>query len=320
MLAFTQTEKNQSPALQTLPSPTLGEGEVIIQIKAAALNHRDVFISKGMYATIKYPVVFGSDAAGLVEGREVILNPGLFWGENPGFSGPDFQILGMPRAGTFAEYTALPAQYVHDKPTHLSWIEAAALPLAGVTAYRALFTRAGLKTGERVLITGIGGGVALFALQFATAIGAEVWASSGSDEKIAKAIKLGAAGGVNYRQTDWYKNPALNPGFDVVIDGAGGESFGYLLRLAKPGGRIASYGGTLGVVPNFSPQILFWKQLQILGSTMGSEQDFAEMLALVNQHQIRPVVDSVFALKDADKAFQRMEAGEQFGKICLEMG
>jgi zinc-binding alcohol dehydrogenase/oxidoreductase len=319
MLAFTQAEKGQSPSLQNAPSPTPAEGELLIQIKAAALNHRDVFISKGQYASIRYPVIFGSDGAGLVDGREVILNPGLFWGENPGFSGADFQILGMPRAGTFAEYTTLPAQYVHDKPAHLSWAEAAALPLAGVTAYRALFTRARLRAGERVFITGIGGGVALFALQFAQAAGAEVWVNSGSDEKIAKAIALGAKGGVNYRQTEWFKDPVLSPGFDVIIDGTGGEGLGHLLRLAKPGARIVSYGGTLGMVPNFSPQVLFWKQLQVLGSTMGNEQDFVEMLDFVVQHQIRPVIDSVFPLKDAGQAFQRMEAGEQFGKICLEV-
>ena len=179
------------------------------------------------------------------------------WGNNPKFYGPDFKILGMPDNGTFAEFITIDAKYIHHKPAHLSFVQAAALPLAGLTAWRALITRAGLPTSgtgssPKVLITGIGGGVALFALQFALAAGAEVWVTSGSDEKIEKAKAMGAMGGVNYRDADWYKtliaqtggnrggHPAERRGyFDVIIDSAGGPGFAKLTDVAAPGGRIA---------------------------------------------------------------------------------
>lgn len=298
--------------------PVPGAGEALVRLEAAALNHRDVFITQGKYPRIKTPAILGSDGAGWHEGRQVLINPGKGWGSDPRVQSAAYEIIGMPSDGTFAEYIAVPQSSLVDKPAHLSWEEAAALPLAGLTAYRALFTQGRLTAGEKVLITGAGGGVALLAMQFALAAGAEVWTTSGSGEKLERCRDLGVRGGVNYREKDWHKTLLQQAGeFDLIIDSAGGEGFGLLMRLARPGGRMVAYGGSLGTIPNFSPQILFWKQLHIIGSTMGTDAEFAAMTDFVHQHQIRPVVDSVFALWEGNAAFARMEQGLQFGKIIL---
>lgn len=339
MKAIILAETHQAVQLIDASTPTAGPGEVLVNIRAAALNHRDVFIQKGMYPGIKLPVILGSDGAGVVvdigkgvdsvwRGQDIIINCSLDWGINPKFYGPDFKILGMPDNGTFAEYVAVPAKYIHHKPAHLTFEQAAALPLAGVTAWRALMTRAGLhttgsKTPEKVLITGAGGGAALFALQFAVGAGAEVWVTSGSDEKIAKAQELGATGGVNYREPDWAKTLMTQTGggragyFDVIIDSAGGTGFAKLVDAAAPGGRIAIFGGTTGNLTDVAPSKVFFKQLTIFGSTMGTEHEFADMIAFVNAEQVIPVVDGTFDLADTELAMRRMDAGQQFGKLVL---
>ncbi|MBB6610945.1 zinc-binding dehydrogenase [Pontibacter sp. Tf4] len=311
--------------------PVAGPGETIVQVKAAALNHRDVYIQYGRYFTKEYPTILGSDGAGIVTevgegvdkswiGKEVIIDPSSDWGDNPDAHGRDFKVLGMPQDGTFAEYVNVRATNLHEKPEHMTWEEAAALPLAGVTAYRAMFTKCGLKAGEKVLITGAGGGVALFAVQFAVAAGAEVWVTSGSDEKIEAAKKLGATGGINYKKENWGKElKAIVGGFDVSIDGAAGEGFVQLVKLAKPGGRIGMYGGTTGMIGQINPAEIFWKQLAIHGSTMGTNEDFANMVAFVRDKKVKPVVDSVFTLEQTEEAMRYMEAGKQFGKIIVRV-
>lgn len=317
--ALVLTEANSLPKYLETADPDAAEAEVIVDIKAAALNHRDVFVTQGKYANIRFPIILGSDGAGTYGDKEVIINPAINWGNDPRFQAKNFEILGLPRNGTLAEKIVVPADRLYSKPAHLSWAEAAALPLAGLTAYRALFTKGCCKAGDRVLITGIGGGVALFALQFATAAGAEVWVTSSADEKIERAKALGATGGANYRIPDWNKQLEAAGGFDIVIDSAGGEGFGTLLKVCKSGARVVSYGGTIGVVPNFSPQILFWKQLEILGTTMGTDEEFGQMLDFVTQHQIHSIVDQVFSLENGAEAFQRMVEGGQFGKLVVEM-
>ncbi len=311
--------------------PVAGPGEVIVQVKAAALNHRDVYIQYGRYFTKEYPTILGSDGAGIVAevgegvdkswiGKEVIIDPSSDWGDNPRAHGQNFKVLGMPEDGAFAEFVKVRATNLHQKPEHLSWEEAAALPLAGVTAYRAMFTKCGLQAGEKVLITGAGGGVALFAVQFAVAAGAEVWVTSGSDEKIEAAKKLGATGGINYKKENWGKElKAIVGGFDVSIDGAAGEGFVQLVKLAKPGGRIGMYGGTTGMIGQINPAEIFWKQLAIHGSTMGTSQDFAEMVAFVREKKVTPIVDSIFPLEKTEEAMRYMEAGKQFGKIVVSV-
>lgn len=301
------------------PNPELESGQVLVQLKAAALNHRDVWITQGLYPGIRTPSILGSDGAGLAQGREVIINPGIDWGENPAFPLRSYQVLGMPRDGTFAQYISVSPGRLQDKPSHLSWEEAAALPLAGLTAYRALFSKGQLQPGQKVLITGIGGGVALTACQLALAIGAEVWVTSGSDEKIERAMAIGAAGGVSYKESEWQQELAsLAVVFDIIIDSAGGSEFSHLLRLCRPGGKIVVYGGSQGAA-TFSPQVLFWRQISIMGTSMGSDDEFAEMVKFVSQHKVKPIVDNTYALTEGNQAFMRMDKGLQFGKIVFKI-
>jgi len=303
-----------------LPDPRPGEGEVVVDIAAAALNHRDVWITQGKYPGIKFPVVLGSDGAGWAEGKRVFLNPSLQWGENPAAQSKAYHILGLPTQGAFASRLAIPVLNVAEIPAHLTMEQAAAVPLAGLTAYRALFTRAGLREGERVLISGIGGGVALFVFQFARAMGAEISVTSGSDEKLARALEMGARSGVNYKRDGWAKELRETVGgFDLIADSAAGPGFPDLVSLLNPGGRIVLYGGTCGPIPGLNPQQLFWRQVSILGSTMGHHGDFAAMVDFVGRHRIVPVVDSVFPLEEGQAAFDRLAAGVQFGKIVLQI-
>ncbi|GAB3933329.1 zinc-binding dehydrogenase [Larkinella terrae] len=324
-----------------MEKPVAGPGEAIVQIKAAAINHRDVYVQHGLYPKMKLPVVLGSDGAGVVvelgegvdpawKNEEVIINPALNWGPSPHFYGPDFKILGMPDNGTFAEYVKIEVKYLHRKPQHLSFQQAAALPLTGLTAWRALMTRAGLAqnpTGqpERVLITGIGGGGALAALQFAKAAGAEVWVTSGSAEKLQRAQELGATGGINYREADWAKTLLAQTGggkggfFDVIIDSAAGPGFAKLVDVAAPGGRIVFYGGTTGNITDVAPSKVFFKQLNIHGTTMGTEAEFADMVRFVEKHQLVPVIDEIMPLAEAELALRKIESGKQFGKLVLQV-
>ena|SRR5450432_144962 len=331
MHALVLTDKNKPILLQDREAPVAGSGEALVKIYAAALNHRDVWIQRGLYAGLKFPIIPGSDGAGVVVkaagsgdwvGKEVIINPALHWGDHPTHQDQQgFQILGLPEDGTFADYVKVPVTSLVEKPEHLSFEEAAAIPLAGVTAYRALFTRAQLRPKEKVLITGIGGGVALFALRFAVAAGARVFVTSSDEEKIAKAVNLGARAGVNYKKGNWVESLQTQVnGFDVIVDGAGGDGMGALMNLASPGGRLVFYGSTRGNPSGLEVRRIFWKQLNILGSTMGSPEDFAAMVAFVNKHGLRPVVDKIFHLAEGEVALRRMENAQQFGKIVLRVG
>jgi len=327
MLAVHLTAVNQLTVTE-VPEPQPAPGEVVVALRAAALNHRDVWIKSGLYAGLKWPCLPGSDGAGEVValgagvdaawlGRDVIINPCFGWGDREDAQATDFSILGLPRPGTLAEKIAVPVAQVERRPAHLSWLEAAALPLGGLTAYRAVFARARLRAGERVLVSGIGGGVATLALQFAVAAGARVWVTSSSPEKIARAVALGAEGGFDYRDEQWAAKAVKSGGpFDVVIDSAGGDGFGRLIDAAASGGRIVIYGATRGdgVLPM---RKVFWRHLSVLGSTMGSPADWGAMVAFVAAKRIRPVVGEVFPLEQAGDAFARMERGEQFGKIVV---
>lgn len=297
------------------------EGEVFVRLRAAALNKRDYWITKGKYPGITYPLVLGSDGAGLIDGREVIINPSIGWGDDPEYFARDFTILGLPAHGTFSDIVKVPEENIYDKPEHLSWVEAAALPVCGVTAYRAMMTRGHARFGERMLITGIGGGVATMALLFGVAMEMDVWVTSSSDKKIGMAISHGAQGGVNYTNENWDKELVAKAGghFDLVIDGAGGDDFSKMPHFMNPRGRIVVYGGTRGTIDGISPQRIFWKQLDILGSTMGSPRDFERMLDFVSIHKIKPIVSHVFPLEQANEALTVIANGEQFGKVCLEI-
>jgi zinc-binding alcohol dehydrogenase/oxidoreductase len=314
--------------ISDVPTPTPAAGEVRIALSAAALNHRDQYIRDGKYAKITLPCVLGSDGCGVVDmapneashllGQRVVIDPAFDWGNDPAAQGPHFSILGMPRQGTFAEFVCVPWQNVHLAPSHLTTEEAAALPLAGLTAYRSVMVQGAVKRGDVVLITGIGGGVATMAMQFALAAGASVWVTSGSDAKLERARELGAAGGANYNVATWATDlRSAVDGFDCIIDSVGGESVNNLTDLARAGGRLVFYGTSRGAVPSLNLHRIYWKQLHIVGSTMGTPDNFRAMLDVVAQHHLRPVVDSVYTLAHAEQAFERMKQSEQLGKIVL---
>ena len=313
------------------PLAAPGPGQVTVRLHAAALNHRDLWIYKGTYAGVRLPVVLGSDGAGVVEsagpgsdpawiGRKVILNPSLDWGADEAAPGPEWRILGMPEDGTFAERISVPAENLAAMPAHLSFEEAAALPLAGLTAYRALFVRGRIGKGEKLLVTGIGGGVALAILRFALGAGAEVYVTSGSPEKLRRAQAMGVRGGADYRQEGWVDSLRNQAGaFDCIVDSAGGPGFTRLFDLAKPGGRLVFFGATAGNPPELPLRKLFWNHLTLLGTTLGSPRDFQAMVDRVAETEFRPVIDAVYPFAEADAALARMEAGEQFGKLVIKM-
>jgi zinc-binding alcohol dehydrogenase/oxidoreductase len=316
--------------VQNIGIPEPDTSEALVRLQASALNHRDLYVTQGLYPGITTPSTLGSDGVGEVEsvgpntseewlGRSVIINPGIEWGDDQRVQSDEFRVLGNPDEGTFAEYIKIPTKYLHPCPAHLSLEEAAALPLAGLTAYRALFYRGELGSGDKVLITGVGGGVAQTALKLALPTAAEVYVTSGSNEKLEKAKAIGAKGGANYKDDEWWKGLKKEAGrFDLILDSAGGEDFKHLVDLAEGGGRIVFYGGTRGAVPDLLPQPIFWKQLSLLGSTMGSDQDFRDMLEQVIAHRIKPEVDRTFSLNEGPKAFEYLEQQGQFGKIVLK--
>jgi zinc-binding alcohol dehydrogenase/oxidoreductase len=315
--------------LKDVGKPALKPGEVLVKIKAAALNRRDYWITVGKYAGIKYPSILGSDGSGIVAeagsdaekewiGREVIINPSHDWGDHPEFQSKEFKILGLPEDGTFAEYVKVKAEYLHPKPAHLTWEQAAALPLAGLTAYRALFTKGRASKKDKVLITGVGSGTGSTALQFAHAAGCQAFVTSGTGEKIELAKQLGTVAGVCYKAQDWAEQlHHLSGGFDIVVDSALGEGFGKLPDICNPGARIVIFGGTAGDIPALNGRKIFWKQLQILGTTMGTSEEFGAMVEFVNKHKIIPVIDEIFPLADAQQAVKKMENSSQFGKLVL---
>ncbi len=233
--------------ITTVPTPVPGSGQVRVKLQTSALNRRDVWITLGKYPNIHLPCILGSDGAGVVEqigsevdpallGQEVVIYPAWDWGDEPRFPSPTFRVLGMPDQGTFAEFICVPQAHVFPKPAFLSWEQAAAAPLAGLTSWRAVITQAEVRSGETVLVTGIGGGVATFALQWAVKLGARVFVTSGDPAKLQRARELGAAGGVNYREGDWSKQlAALSGGVDVVIDGTGGPDLPRLFFLDEAG-------------------------------------------------------------------------------------
>jgi len=316
--------------IQDIAKPTPKQGEVLVKVRYAALNRRDQWARVGLYPGMTYNCVLGSDACGIVEslgenvdnswlGKEVIINPNQNWGNDPRHPQKNYTILGMPTNGVFAEYIAIPADRLHEKPAYLSASEAAAVPLAALTAYRACFYKGQIKAGDNVLVTGIGGGVAQFAAQFAVAVGANVWVTSGSDEKIQTMLQYGIKGGVNYKQIDWHKELLkMTEGFDVIIDSAGGNDFNLLLKTLKMSATLVFYGATLGSVKLDMPRV-FFGQYTIKGTTMGNDQEFAEMLKFISKHQIHPIIDSIRPFNQIIEAFNAMRDGQIFGKVVIAL-
>jgi NADPH:quinone reductase-like Zn-dependent oxidoreductase len=295
--------------IEDLPSPICEQGHTHLRVLACALNHRDQYIREGLYSKIKLPAVLGNDVCGLTEdGDRVVVDATINWGDDPRAQGKDMHLLGMPTQGGLGEEICVPTANIYPAPSHLSDEEAACLPVGGVTAYRALFTRGRLQECETVLITGIGGGVATLALQFARAAGARVLVSSRLEAKLRLAAEYGA------EPVDLQHHKAR---IDLIVDSIGGDKLNDYLDLARPGGRVVLYGASAGVANNVNLHRVFWKQLDVLGSTMGTATDFREMLTFVTKHEIRPIIDSLFTLDEYATAFERLRNAVQFGKIVL---
>jgi NADPH:quinone reductase-like Zn-dependent oxidoreductase len=310
--------------LEEAPDPAAGPGEILVRIHASALNHLDVWIRKGLPSVAK-PRILGADGAGVVEalgegvegfepGDRVVLNPGIEVGDGR------IHVIGEHGDGTNAELIAVPATNVHPIPDGMSFEEAAAFPLVFETAYRMLVTRAGIREGEWVLAWGIGGGVSTATLAIGKALGARVIVTSSSDAKLERARELGADATVNHAGGDVkaaVQEATGGRGVDVVIEHVGEATWATSLQVAAPGGRIAVCGATSGPNPPAALHRIWWKQLSILGSTMGTGEDFAGAYELVASGRARPVVDEVLPLEEIRTAHERLEAGEQLGKIVL---
>jgi len=332
-------------SLVDVPTPSPGPNDLVVEIHAAALNHRDFFLRQHLYPAPSFDVPLLADGYGVVTGvgssatkswlgKKVILTPGRGWKDDP--CGPEspkgYAILGGTKTiplGTLQEVLCVHEDEVEEAPSHLSPAEAAALPLTGLTGWRALVSKSGnAEKGRNILITGIGGGVALNVLQFAAALGINAYVTSRSQEKLDKAKSLGAKGGVSYKNDAWEKDlkqqlPKDRPFLDAIIDGAGGNIIAKAVRLLKPGGIVVQYGMTVAPKMDWSMNANLLN-LELRGSTMGSRKEFRDMVAFVNEKNIKPVVSrtvrGIDNLKDIDGLFEDMKHGSQFGKLVIELG
>jgi zinc-binding alcohol dehydrogenase/oxidoreductase len=300
---------------EDVPDPVPGEGEVLIELRAASLNHLDLWLRKGLPSVPK-PRILGADGAGVIAGTDerVVINPGL---AHEG----GVLVLGEHRDGTHAELVAVPRTAVHPIPAGLSFEEAAAFPLVFETAYRMLVTKAALQPAEWVLIWGIGGGVATAALAITKALGANAVVTSSSEAKLARARELGADATVDHTTEDV---PARvrelsSGGAHVVVEHVGEATWARSLAAARTGGRIVVCGATSGPNPPAALHRIWWRELEVYGSTMGTPADFQGAYDLIATGKARPVIDSVFPLAEARAAHERMERGEQLGKIVFRI-
>jgi NADPH:quinone reductase-like Zn-dependent oxidoreductase len=327
-------------AVVEVPDPAPGPGDVTVRVEAAALNHLDLWTVEGALG-IEYelPHVLGADGAGIIEatGADVVgLKPGMRVLVNPALSCgrcefcrsgeqsecPSFRMLGEHVDGTFAELVRVPAENVFPYPDHLSAVEAAALGVTFITAYRMLFTRARMQPGEWVLITGIGGGLALSLFQLARPVAGRIYVTSSSDDKLKSALDMGADAGINYKDGDVGKEIrrlTTKRGVDIVADSAGGSALDGALRSLRKGGRLVIAGATAGARADLDVRRLFWNQLSVIGSTMGSISDVSDMLRMVGGLELKPTVDRVFSFDEGPAALRHLKSQEQFGKIVLEI-
>ncbi len=319
------------------PAPEPGPGEVRVRLRAAALNHLDLFVLGGMPGIpIGLPHIGGADGAGVVEsvgpgvervetGAEVVFDPGLSCGRCEYCRAGEhslcvrFGVLGEHSDGTFAEMVVVAADALAERPQHLGWEESAAFGLTYLTAWRMLMTRGGLRPGETVLVHGIGGGVSLACLQLAKLTGCRVIVTSRSEEKLTRATELGAdeALPADEQVARAVRSLTSKRGADVVVDSVGEATWMQSLKAAAKGGRVLTCGATSGPNPKEEIRLIFWNQLSIIGSTMGSREDWRRLMAAVRQHRLRPAVDATMPLAEGAAAYRRLAEAEQFGKIVL---
>jgi NADPH:quinone reductase-like Zn-dependent oxidoreductase len=302
---------------EDVPDPVPRDGEVLVELRAASLNHLDVWLRKGTPSVPK-PRILGADGAGVIAGTDerVVINPGIETADGR------ITVVGEHMNGTHAELIAVPREYVHPIPDGLSFEEAAAFPLVFETSYRMLVTKAATRPGEWVLIWGIGAGVSTAALAIARALGARTIVTSSSDAKLERARELGADVTVNHAGDDVVarvREVTGGAGADVVVEHVGQATWERSLEAARREGRIVVCGATSGPNPPARLHRIWWKQLAVLGSTMGTRADFDGAYRLVAEGKARPVVDEVFPLAEAARAHERLESGEQLGKIVLRI-
>ena len=318
---------NGEVGITEMNAPTAGIGEVVVALKTAGINRRDLYIP-ARRGDAKEQLILGSDGAGIVEfigegvtefsiGDEVLINPALRWYENSEAPPKEFDILGMPDHGTFAEKIVISAQQLEKKPSFLSWEEAGVLSLAALTGYRALFTKGKLSKGQTVLIPGAGGGVATYLIQFAKNMGARVIVTSRSEEKRKKALEVGADKAID-STGDW-KVELANEEIDLVIDSVGKATFNRSLEVLKKGGRIVVFGATTEDSVELNLRDFFYGQYQLAGSTMGSREEYREMLAHIEEYQTHPIIDSVYPLEETQEAMKYVENSLNFGKVALNI-
>jgi NADPH:quinone reductase-like Zn-dependent oxidoreductase len=331
----------QDLRVQELPEPVLQSADhVLVQVRTAALNHLDLFVAGGLRGvTYSFPHILGSDGAGVVRavgaavqtvqpGDRVMINPTLSCGRCPACQSGEhsecarLRVLGEHSGGTAAEYLVLPADNLAMVPDGMSWAEAGAFSLAALTAWRMLTTKAQVQAGETVLIWGIGGGVALAALQIAIHLGCRTIVTSGSDAKLELARNIGAQAALNHETADIaaeVRSLTAGQGADVVVDSVGEQSWPVSLRAVRRGGRIVVCGATSGPMVSLDLRRLFWHQWSILGSTLGNRREYAEVVELAHAGKLWPVIDQVLPLEQAHFAFERLQRGEQMGKLVLEV-
>lgn len=323
-----------------LPAPDPGPGQVRVGLRAAALNHLDLFVLGGIPGvTLAFPHVMGSDGAGVVDavgpgvmrvkpGDEVVLNPGMDCGacefcvRGEHSLCVTFRLLGEHLPGTFAESVLAPERNLYPRPADFTWEESAAFPLTFLTAWRMLVTKATARPGESVLIVGIGGGVAIAALRIAKALGLTAIVTSGSASKLEQARAMGADFAIDHGTTDFAREARKitgRRGVDIVVDSVGKATWKRSIASLARGGRLVTCGATTGPDPEEDVARIFWNQLTVLGSTMGTHGEFSEMLRMLSGSGVRPVVDSVFPLSEAIEALRRLQDGKQFGKIVLRI-
>ncbi|MGP4040475.1 zinc-binding dehydrogenase [Gracilibacillus sp. D59] len=319
--------QNGTYQLVDMPEQLPKGRQVLIHLKTAGLNHRDLKI-KDRVGNKADPYILGSDGAGVIEkigdeasrfelGEEVIINPSLNWYDNTAAPPEDFEIVGVPFNGTFAEKILISEDFVERKPTHLSREEAGVFALSALTGYRALFTQGKIKEGETLFIPGVGGGVTSFIIQMAKAIGARVITTSRNYDKLKQAEELGYDRGI-VTDEDW-KIALADEQVDLVIESIGGATFNRSLEVLKKGGRIVTFGSSTNDEFTFNLRAFFYGQYKLIGSTMGSREELHELIPFIEKHNIKPLLDTGYPLDNIEKAFSHLESQKQVGKIYIHI-